>query len=247
MGRYRLLLIAGLLCSCVAGTKAASGTQALIDQANQAWQERDKPGQTEDAIRLWEEALKQDPQQADLYIFLTRACGRAYRHSVTAAERQQWADLGRHYGSLSIAKNPRDAEAYSQYGAALGQWAQARKGIHSLGAVRKAMSALQQAVTIDPHNAFAHMLLSSFYRHAPGWPISVGDKKKALEEALLAVTYGNGVAINHLVLARSYLSFGRKQEARQELQKILTLTPPSDAVPETRADQDTAREMLKDL
>jgi hypothetical protein len=75
----------------------------------------------------------------------------------------------------------------------------------------------------------------------------VGDKQKALEEAKLAVEDGPQYAIDHLVLARSFLDFGKKEEGIAQLQIIVNLRPPADAVPETRADQETALAMLKDL
>jgi len=76
---------------------------------------------------------------------------------------------------------------------------------------------------------------------------SVGDKKKALGHAQLAVQYGPTYAINHLVLARAYLDLGQKEEGIMELQKVVTLTPPPDAVPETRADQETATVILRSM
>ena len=218
----------------------------VIHQAEKAWRHRDQPWQTETAIALWERGLQEHPERVDLYIALTRSCGRAYRHSQTAKERDFWSNEGRAYGALAVAKNPANPEAYAHYGEALGQWAQAHKGIHSLGAVRDAVNALQKAVALRPDYAYARMLLASFYRQSPRF-FSVGDKAGALEEARLAVKYGPGVAINHLVLARCYLDFGKKEEARKELEFITRMKPPPDAVPETRADQETARELLKNL
>ena len=109
-----------------------------------------------------------------------------------------------------------------------------------------AVEALKLAVTLKPENAYAHMLLASFYREAPG-VISVGDKAKAYEHAKLAVLYGPQYAINHLVLARVELDRGEKDEAIKELQLTIALPPPADAVPETRADQDAAQKQLQEL
>lgn len=218
----------------------------LAQQAQLAWQHRDEPGQTEQAIQIWQQAIQAEPQRADLYIPLTRACGRAVRHAPNPEQHKHWADLGRKYGEQAVAGNPQSSEAWAAYGEALGQWAQAHKGIHSLKAVRQAVDALKKAIELDPKNAYAHMLLSSFYRESPGL-ISVGDKTKALEQGRLAVQWGPGFAINHLVLAKSLIEAGHKDEAAAELQKILALSPPADAVPETRADQDTARTMLQSM
>ena len=214
--------------------------------AKREWRHRGMPGRTEAAIDHWKTAVKLDPGHAGVYISLTRACGRAYRHSTTARDQQHWADEGRIYGALAIANNSNSPQAYAEYGAALGQWAEAHKGVHSLRAVRDAMN-LKQALTLNPRYAFAHMLLAEFYRQSPGWPVSVGDMEKALKHAQWAVQNGGEYAINHLVLAKVYLSMDRKAEAKQELGKTLSLQPPEDAIPETLADQVDAREILKGL
>jgi tetratricopeptide (TPR) repeat protein len=177
---------------------------------------------------------------------LTKACGRAVRHAATSAESKQWADRAREYGAQAVQKAPLSTDAYAAYGEALGQWADAHKGIHSLKSVRLAVDALKKAIELNPRNAYAHMLLASFYRESPA-VISVGDKGKALEEAKFSVEYGPQYAIDHLVLARCFLDLEKKEEGIAQLQIILNLTPPADAVPETRADQETAQTMLKDL
>jgi tetratricopeptide (TPR) repeat protein len=219
---------------------------SLRDQAQLAWQNRDKPGQTEQAIGLWDQAFKAEPGRAELLIDLTKACGRAVRHASSIADRKRWADRAREYGEKAVRINPASSDAYAAYGEALGQWANAHKGLRSLKTVQRAVDALNQAVSLNPKNAYAHMLLSSFYREAPG-VVSVGDKAKALKHAKEAVAYGPGYAINHLVLARACLDQGQKEEAIKELQTILALTAPADALPETRADQDTAQKLLQDL
>src|SRR5258706_8392945 len=193
-------------------------------QAESSWQKRDQPGETEEAIILWGEALNENPNQPDIYIRLVKAYGRAVRHATSSQERKKWADEARRSADRAVRLDPHNAEAYTVYGEAMGQWARAHKGLHSLSAVRQAIGALEKAVSIDPKHAYAHMLLAEFYRQSPRL-FSVGDKKKALEHAQLAVQYGPGYAINHLVLARAYLDLGKKEEGIMELQKVVSLRP----------------------
>lgn len=212
-----------------------------------AWANRGQPGQTERAIHLWQDAQQKNASSADLAIKLTKACGRAMRHAETKAERQRWADLAKGYGAQAVALAPNQAETYTAYGEALAQWARAHKGLHSLGSVRQAVEVLEKSIALNPHQPFAHMLLAEIYLHAPGRPISVGDKTKGLEQAKMGAAQPGAYAINHLVLARAYLDHGQKEEAKKELHVILQLKPPADAIPETQADQETAREMMRKL
>ena len=50
---------------------------SALQDAEKAWQQRDQPGQTEAAIQAWQIALQENPVKVDIYIALTRACGRA--------------------------------------------------------------------------------------------------------------------------------------------------------------------------
>jgi tetratricopeptide (TPR) repeat protein len=222
------------------------GAESLAQQAQTAWQERDKLGQTEKAIELWQQSLKSDPTQSQVWISLAKAMGRAVRHAGTADEKRRWADQAKVTALIAAQNNPTSSEAYATLGEALGQWADAHKGIHSLSTVRQAVEALHQALKLNPENAYAHMLLASFYREAPG-VISVGDKEKAYAHAKLAVQYGPDSAINHLVLAKIEIDRGQKDQAINELQAIMSLTPPDNSAPETHADQETAQKMLQDL
>ncbi len=245
--RRMVMTLAVLLTTYhVSRTTASADAGFLEQQAQLAWQERSKPGKTEEAVQLWELAAKADPGRADLWIALSKALGRAVRHAKTSDEKHRWADEARDAAKKAIQKSPSNAEAYAAYGEALGQWANAHKGLHSLSKVRQAVDALEHSITLNPKYAYAHMLLAEFYRQSPRL-VSIGNKKKALKHARLAVEYSPGYAINHLVLARAYLDLGSKEEGIAELQKILTLTPPADAIPETQADQETAAAMLKSL
>ena len=243
MKPVRVFFLTLLVARC---SLLAYAESTFEQQAQLAWQTRDKPGQTQAAIRFWSEAVRAEPKRADLWIALAKAQGRAVRHAASKEEQKKWANSARVSADHAIRLDRQNAEAYTVYGEALGQWADAHKGMHSLSAVRQAIDALQKAISIDPHHAYAHMLLAEFYRQAPRL-FSVGDKEKALQHAKLAVQYGPGYAINHLVLARTELDLGKKEDAVAELQKVLSLPPPADAIPETRADQETAAGLLRSM
>jgi tetratricopeptide (TPR) repeat protein len=238
---WRTVIIA---CSLIVGARLVAAP--VIQEADQAWQHRDQAGETEAAIRLWKKALITSPKDPSLLIRLTRACGRAYRHTDDKEARRRWAEQARDFGARAVAAAPEEAEAYAEYAAALGQWAQSHKGVGALKIVKEAVANLNKAVSLQPDYAYAHMLLAEFYEESPGW-LSVGDKNKALLHARLAVEHGGNYAINRVTYAKILLHRGQKAEARQQLEKAIALRPPEDAVPETRADQQTAKEMLKKL
>jgi tetratricopeptide (TPR) repeat protein len=219
---------------------------AAAEEANAAWAARDQAGQTEKAIRLWQEALKENPHQDGLCIDLTKALGRAVRHASDDSARKKWADEARAAGEKCLAENPDKPEALAYDAEAIGQWANAHKGPGSLKKVKQAVETLKKALALNPHYAYAHMLLAEFYRQAPSM-ISVGDKKKALEQAEAAVQDDPTHVINHVIYARALIDNHRKEDAMAQLRMALSLPAPADAVPETKADQETARELLREL
>jgi tetratricopeptide (TPR) repeat protein len=223
----------------------AESAEKLMQKAEIAWENRDAPGQTETAIAAWEAALKEDARRTDLYIPLTKAACRAYRQAESKKERLKWVALARSYGEQAVKLNKDTPQAYAEYGAALGQWAQAHKGIRALSVVKEAVKHLEKAVAMDPHYAHAHMLLARFYLDAPRF--SVGDKTKAYEHAQLAVEYGGNYVINRMTLEKVLIERGEKEKARQQLEAALKLRPPPDAIPETGSDQRAAKEMLNKL
>jgi len=87
--------------------------------------------------------------------------------------------------------------------------------------------------------------LSEFYRQSPTF-ISIGDKEKALKHAKLAVEYGPAYAINHLVFAHTLLTRGKRRKYCGAAKNHVSFSP-ADAIPETRADQETAQSMLRSL
>src|SRR5882672_4111999 len=84
---------------------------SLEQQAQAAWQDRARLGQTEKAIRLWTEAVRAEPNRADLWIGLAKAQGRAVRHATQSQERKKWADDARASADHAIRIDRQSAEA----------------------------------------------------------------------------------------------------------------------------------------
>jgi len=87
----------------------------------------------------------------------------------------------------------------------------------------KLMDELKRALILDEtyDQAGTHRVLGRIYFEAPGWPISVGDKNKSLSHLTTAVRLAPGNSTNHLYLAETLLDQGKKDQAREELQKVL--------------------------
>ena len=71
-------------------------------------------------------------------------------------------------------------------------------------------------------------LLGMVYLRAPGWPTSIGDPDEALQHLTRAVTIGPDYAPNHLFYAEALLANEKRTEALHEVERAMSLSPPTD-------------------
>lgn len=95
---------------------------------------------------------------------------------------QRFAELTRQAKKVA-AQNPKDPEALIWAGIIESSYAGVRGGIGALSLVKGAKELLERAIEIDPTAMEGSGLVSlgSLYYQVPGWPISFGDDKKAVE------------------------------------------------------------------
>ena len=95
---------------------------------------------------------------------------------------QRFAELTRQAKKVA-AQNPKDPEALIWAGIIESSYAGVRGGLGALSLVKGAKESLERAIEIDPAAMEGSGLVSlgSLYYQVPGWPISFGDDKKAVE------------------------------------------------------------------
>ena len=81
----------------------------------------------------------------------------------------------------------------------------------------------RKALEIDESYFYGGPLrvLGRLYNQLPGWPISRGDNRKALEFLQNALKHGPKFYLNHLYIADVYLSLKEKAKAREHLQWVI--------------------------
>lgn len=125
-----------------------------------------------------------------------------------------------------VARAPKIAAAHYYLAMNLGQLARTEL-LGALKLVREMERDLKTAADLDTQFDFAgpERNLGLLYRDAPGWPASIGSKRKAktcLEQALkIAPDYPE----NHLNLVESYLKWRESDAAKLELAALDSLWP----------------------
>ncbi|WP_342593938.1 hypothetical protein AAGT95_12100 [Salinicola lusitanus] len=98
------------------------------------------------------------------------------------ARMKAFADLADEADALAR-NQPDNAHVLTAQGVVLASYAKAKGGLGALDLAKRARTALEKAIAIDPQgeNGSAYVTLGALYQHAPGWPIAFGDSDKAGE------------------------------------------------------------------
>lgn len=89
--------------------------------------------------------------------------------------------------------------------------------LNSLFMVKPLQETMELVLELDSNYADAHYALSNLYDQAPGWPLSIGNKNKALEHIEKALAIDPDNPEYKVQYATVLLSHKRRDEARTVL------------------------------
>lgn len=146
------------------------------------------------------------------------------------------AALGVEAAQLVCQKEPRNAAAQYYLGLNLGALARTKK-LEALSLLRRMETALTAASEVDAHfdHAGPDRSLGLLYLEAPGWPISVGSKRKARDCLEKAVALDPAFPDNRLTVLEAYSRWGESGLLRtgmKEYESRLAVARQSYAGPE---------------
>lgn len=139
------------------------------------------------------------------------------------ADKEKYHGEGVEYGKKAVELNSRSAAAHLWYAANMGSHGMVRGIMQSLFYVSPIEKHGKKAMDLDEgyFQAAPARLLGRFYHQCPPFPISKGDKKKAVKLLESAVQKGPDFLLNHYYLADLYLAMRRKSEAKKLLKQII--------------------------
>jgi len=125
-----------------------------------------------------------------------------------------------------LARDPKVAAAHYYLAMNLGQLART-KTLGALKLVKEMEVEFKAAIDLNDRLDFGGPArsLGMLYRDAPGWPTSIGSKRKARTYIEQAAKIAPAFPENHMVLAESYLKWRDPDAARQELEALDILWP----------------------
>lgn len=175
-------------------------------------------GKISRAIEQLEALVSKDPSDGQALWLVSKAY--LYLGDRTEEGRLEVFEKGKEYADRAVEVLPNSPDAHYWLSALIGRIGQTRGILSSLFMVRPMKDALDRVLELDPNYAPAYWVLSQLYQQAPGFPLSIGNKKLALENAQRAVELAPDELEFQLQLARALDHNGQKEEGRKLLQEV---------------------------
>ena len=187
-----------------------------------------QPSRAAKARAAYENALSrfhQEPQSTEAAWQFARTCFDLADFAANKAQRARIARQGIAAGRHAAALNPNSAPAHYYIGMDMGQLART-KTFGALRLVRLMRTQFEKARSLDENfdDAGPDRNLGLLYRDAPSF-LSIGNRAKARRHLERAVALAPVYPENRLDLIGSLLKWGKRKEARHELQLLEATWP----------------------
>jgi len=218
-----------------------------IAQAQQLYAQRDDLMKLRQGIVSLRQATTKDPGNYDAAWQLAKFNYYLATHTQDSQERDKAFRDGITAGKAAVQLQNGKPDGHFWLGANYGGAAQhsAIQGLSSFDDIRNEM---QTVLRLDEsyQNGSAYMVLGLLYLNAPG--IVGGDPKKAVHLVEKGLQFGGEPnAFLHLHLAEAYLKVGRNEDARKQLNTILSMNPDQNYLPEYKEASNDAHKLLDQI
>ena len=222
------------------------GAQDAAKDPDRLYADRERLQSALDAAAVWDARLKNDPKDFEAAWKLARACYWLGGH-VAADERRAQYERGIEAARQAAVIQADRAEGYFWMAANMGAMAESfglRAGIKYRSPVKKA---LETVIMIDRgfQQGSADRALGRWYLKVPR--LFGGSKDKSVEHLKQSLTYDPTSLASLYFLAETYLEMDRKNEARQEAQKVIDGPIHAEWAPEDREFKQKAKALLERL
>jgi Tfp pilus assembly protein PilF len=247
------LVIVGLSCvatSCGSrsSVEAPANTnqiaQEYVSQAEQLYSQREDLIKLRQAIILLRQAVTVEPDNYDASWRLAKFNYYLATHTDNSDERDKAFRDGIEAGKTAVELQGGKPDGHFWLGATYGAAAQT-SSIAGLATVDDIRNEMETVLRLDEgyQGGSAYMALGLVDLQAP--PFMGGDPHKAVDEMEKGLRFGKANAFLQLHLAEAYLKVGRKADARQQLNAIISMTPDQNYLPEYKEAAGEARKLLE--
>lgn len=226
----------------------ATGLNAGIKEADQIWQQRNELlGENAKKVYLvYKQAVDESPQSYEAYWKYSRALN-WYGMNIAKDSKQKKEIFlaARDAGLTATQLKPDGAEGRVWLAVNWGTWGEANGVLNSLKAVPEIERNMNEVLTKDPtyDEAIAYRVLGRLYFKAPGPPLSIGDKEKALQYLAKSYELAPQNKKNALYYAEALHALKKDKEALAILDLVLSKPTRATHKVEESVDTEDLREL----
>jgi len=210
------------------------------------YRDRETLSSAQRAAEIWTDRLKQNPNDFESAWKLARARYWLGSH-VSEQDRKAMLESGIEAGRAAARIAPDKPEGHFWIAANMGALAESfglRQGLKYRGPIK---DELETVLRLDPAflQGSADRALGRWYNEVPR--LFGGSNKESEAHLRKSLTYNPQSTITLYFLAETLLDEGKKEEARQTLQKVIDAPLDPDWAPEDRDYKDKARKLLAEI
>lgn len=154
-------------------------------------------------------------------------------------------EKGKALAEKAVSLFPDRVEGHYWLASLMGRVGEEKGILNSLFMVKPMKAELDRCLEIDPKFPDTYYVLGLLYWKVPGWPVSIGDKKLAVQYAAQAVQLRPESFVFRWGLYEAYQAAGKRQEAESTLQQIIKQPAAAGYEKEAVEYKAKAREKLK--
>ena len=223
----------------------AKPSAELLQQADKSYAEREDLARVREGLETLRRARAVDYNNFDAAWRTARLNYTLGDKTTDAAEREKAFREGIEAGEVAARVAPDRVEGHFWLGANQGGYAQSRGPLYGLAAAEGLRKEMETVLKLDEsfQGGSAFMVLGRLDLELP--TMLGGDPKRAIETLERGMKYGENNALYRLRLAEAYIRNKRMNDAREQINFILNMTPHPLFVPEHKEAVAKARELLE--
>ena len=224
-------------------TSVSPPTAAEFDQAAVLFAQREDISKLRDAISILEKHRGPGKRSFEVEWKFAKYSYFLGKLSTDASEAEAAFTNGRDAGKIASELDPNKPDGHFWYGANLGELARINMitvGIPSIGTIKETM---HKVIEIQPtyQNSSAYDVLAQVELETRLYGGKAEKAVELLETALMAESENMNL---HLNLAKAYLAVKRDSDAKKELDKLISMKPDPDYMPEYKICVEAAKKLL---
>ena len=240
------IVFLSLIIFCFSLSAFGQTPDELIKQADDLYADMQDMDTAKEALALYRKALLAAENKYEAYWKVSRMLYFVGAHTEDKKTKQSTFSQGVYHAEKAVALEPEKPDAYYWRGVCNGKYGETRGVLKSLSLVKPIKADMNKVIELDRNyeDGGADRVLGRVFFKVPGF--AGGSKDKSLEHLQKSKELGPEDALTRVYLAETLLDMKKVDEAKAELDYVLSLQDDSRWTLNIADSKAEATELLKD-